>query len=140
MLAMMNIYSRLADLVLVVHGLFVAFVGLGFVAIWLGYFTGWQFVSDIRFRLAHILAMAFVLAESVFGMTCPLTTWESELRLRSGEGGYEGSFIQHWVGRWLFYECSERTFTGLYAVFFALIALTFWIVPPRWPRARRARS
>jgi uncharacterized protein DUF2784 len=138
MLAMMNIYSHLADVVLVVHVLFVAFVGLGFVVIWIGYFAGWQFASDIRFRFAHLLAMAFVLAEAVFGVTCPLTTWESDLRSRTGEGGYDGSFIQHWVGRLLFYECSERTFTVLYAAFFALILLTFWIVPPRW--SRRAKS
>jgi hypothetical protein len=138
MLAMMNLYSHLADLVLVVHVLFVAFVGLGFAAIWIGYFAGWQVASDLRFRLAHLLAMAFVLAESVFGVTCPLTTWESEFRARAGEDGYAGSFIQHWVGRLLFYECSERAFTVLYAAFFALILLTFWIAPPRW--SRRAKS
>jgi len=134
----MNLYSQLADLVLVLHGLFVAFVALGFVAIWVGHLAGWRFVCDIRFRLAHLLAMACVLAESLFGMTCPLTTWESELRLRTQEGGYEGSFVQHWVGRLLFCECSERTFTVLYAAFFALILLSFWVVPPRW--AHRAKD
>lgn len=134
MFAAMNIYSHLADLVLIVHLLFVAFVVLGFMVIWIGYFAGWQFVCAVRFRLAHLLAMAFVLAESVFGITCPLTAWESELRLRTGEDPYQDSFIQHWVGRLLFYECSERTFTVLYAAFFALMVMTFWMVPPRWSR------
>ena len=128
----MNLFSQLADFVLVLHGLFVAFVALGFVVIWIGYFAGWRFVFDLRFRLAHLLAMAFVLGESLFGMTCPLTTWETELRARAGERGYEGSFIQHWVGRLLFYECGDRLFTVLYAAFFALLLLTFWIVPPQW--------
>ncbi len=59
-----KIYSLLADLVLLVHFAFVAFVALGFLAIWVGYFCRWPFVRDLRFRVAHLLAMGVVLAES----------------------------------------------------------------------------
>src|SRR6266853_5488041 len=75
-----TIYSLLADLVLLVHFAFVAFVALGFLAIWVGYFCRWPFVRDLRFRVAHLLAMGVVLAESLTGLICPLTTWENQLR------------------------------------------------------------
>src|SRR5207249_2342877 len=90
-----NIYSLLADLVLLVHFGFVAFVVVGFVVIWVGYFCRWPFVRDLRFRLVHLLAMTLVLAEALAGFVCPLTTWERQLRIRAGDGtGYSGSFIR----------------------------------------------
>jgi hypothetical protein len=137
MLASVNMLSLLADLVLIIHVAFVAFVVLGFVFIWVGYFCGWRLVYDIRFRLVHLVAMGVVFAESVLGLICPLTTWEGALRMRSGEGQtYEGSFIAHWLGRILFFDWSESTFTLVYTIFFAFILLTFWIVRPRWPNRR----
>jgi hypothetical protein len=127
-----NTYSLLADLVLLVHFAFVAFVALGFLAIWVGYFCRWPFVRDLRFRVAHLLAMGAVLAESLTGFICPLTTWENQLRRHGGgAAGYTGSFIQHWVGRILFHDWSEQTFTFIYAGFFILVGLTFWVVRPR---------
>ena len=136
MLATTNFYSLLADLVLITHLAFVAFVVLGFMLIWAGYFCGWTFVSNIAFRVAHLLAISLVLAESLFGIICPLTRWENQIRLRAGETAYQDSFVQHWVGRILFYECNEKTFTVLYACFFVFVLLTFWIVPPRHDHRR----
>ena len=91
------------------------------------------------FRGAHLLAMAVVVAESVFGIVCPLTKWEVALRVKAGEDPeYAGSFIQHWVHRVMFFEISERTFTTIYVLFFALIVLSLVVVPPRPFRALRA--
>src|SRR5436190_1003063 len=127
-----KIYSVLADLVLLVHFAFVAFVALGFLAIWVGYFCRWPFVRDLRFRVAHLLAIGVVLAESLTGFICPLTTWENQLRKHAGEApGYSSSFIQHWVGRILFHDWSEQTFTFIYAGFFILAGVTFWVVRPQ---------
>jgi hypothetical protein len=133
-----NIYSLLADLVLLVHFAFVAFVSLGFLVIWLGYFCRWPFVRDLRFRVTHLLAIGVVLAESLTGFFCPLTTWENQLRRQAGGSGYSGSFVQHWVGRILFHDWSEQTFTFIYAGFFILVGLSFWIVRPH-RRAQRQR-
>jgi len=130
-----KIYSLLADMVLLVHFAFVAFVALGFLAIWVGYFCRWPFVRDLRFRVAHLLAIVVVLAESLTGFICPLTTWENQLRRHAGEpAGYSGSFIHHWVGRILFHDWSEQTFTCIYAGFFVLVGITFWVVRPRRQR------
>lgn len=130
-----QLYSLLADVILLVHFAFVTFVILGFVLTWAGYFCRWPFVHNFSFRLLHLLAIGLVLAESLLGFICPLTTWENQMRVGGGqEAGYEGSFIQHWFGRLLFHEWSERTFTFLYAAFFLFVVLTFWIVRPRWQR------
>src|ERR1043166_6208953 len=94
-----TIYSLLADLVLLLHFAFVAFVVLGFVLIWIGYFCRWPFVRDLRFRLAHLAAMGFVLAESLAGFICPLTTWENRLRTSAGQGpGYSPAVLPQWLG------------------------------------------
>ena len=133
-------YSLLADFVLLVHFGFVAFVVLGFVLIWVGYFCRWPFVRDLRFRLAHLAAIGLVLAESLAGFLCPLTTWENLLRLRAGEGaGYAGSFVEHWFGRVLFHDWSQQTFTLIYAAFFIFVAITFRVVRPR-RREKRHRD
>src|SRR5438093_4596768 len=102
----MNADALLADLILLLHFAFVIFVVGGLVVIWVGYFLRWRFVRDVRFRVAHLLAMAFVLGESLLGVICPLTTWEEQLRLSAGQGTYGGSFVQHWVGRIMFFNVS----------------------------------
>lgn len=132
MIANFNFYSVAADALLALHFAFVLFVVLGLILVWIGYFSGWNFVWDLRFRLAHLFAIGFVLAETLFGLTCPLTIWENALRAKAGEvAAYSGSFMQHWVGRILFHDWPETTFTILYAAFFGLVLLSWWIVKPR---------
>ena len=133
-------YAVLADAVLVLHFAFVLFVVAGLLVTWIGYFAGWKFVRNPWFRGAHLLAMAVVVAESLFGIICPLTKWEAALRLKAGEDpAYEGSFIQHWVHRVMFFEISERTFTMVYVIVFVLIVLSLVVVPPRPFRIARAQ-
>ena len=133
-------YARLADAILVLHFAFVLFVVAGLLVTWIGYFAGWKFVRNPWFRGAHLLAMAVVVAESLFGIICPLTKWEAALRLKAGEDpAYEGSFIQHWVHRVMFFEISERTFTMVYVIVFVLIVLSLVVVPPRPFRIARAQ-
>jgi hypothetical protein len=125
----------LADLVLIVHFAFVAFVLVGLLAIWTGYFCNWKFVRNFWFRLAHVAAIGVVAAESVFGFVCPLTTWENELRFAGGETMYEESFVQHWLHRAMFFDLGPRFFTISYVIFFLIVLLSLWLVP--WSNARR---
>jgi len=135
MTPLQRLYLVLADLVLVLHATFVAFVVFGLVLIWIGRFRHWDFVRNFWFRVAHVAAIAIVAAESLVGLVCPLTTWEDRLRLLAGgEQRYEGSFIQHWLHRVMFFDVNERVFAMIYLAFFLAVALNFWIVPPRRPR------
>lgn len=130
------IYLVLADAVLILHAAFVAFVVIGLLLIWVGWFCRWRFVRNLWFRVAHVLAIGVVAAESLTGFVCPLTTWENQFRLLAGgQQRYEGSFIQHWLQPIIFFDADQRIFTVAYVVFFLLVALTFWLVPPRWSQA-----
>ncbi len=140
----MTVFQRLclaaADLVVVVHAAFVAFVVVGLVFIWVGRFRSWGFVRNFWFRLAHLSAIGVVAAESLSDFVCPLTTWENRLRLLAGgEQRYQGSFIQHWVHRLIFFDLDERVFTIAYVLFFLVVALSLWLIPPRWPRRTRTQ-
>ena len=136
-----QLYRWLADLVLVIHFSFVAFVVVGFILIWAGFLFRRSFVRNFYFRLAHLLAMGVVMLEAVGNVVCPLTTWENRLRLLAGDGQrYEGSFIQHWIHRIMFFDFSESIFTVVYLLFFGLILATVWFVPPRRPGAGKAKK
>lgn len=137
---MTRFYSILADVVLLAHCSYVAFVVVGLVLIWIGFFLRWDFVRNFWFRLAHLAAIGVVVLESAFGVTCPLTTWEMKLRALAGGGQYyQGSFLQHWIHRILFYQASEGVFLVIYAAFFGLVLLSFWIVKPHGPSHGRQR-
>ncbi len=127
----------LADLVLVVHGLYVGFVVIGFVLILLGLARGWQWVRQPALRSAHLAAIGIVVVQVWFGIDCPLTTLESFLRLKAGEAGYGTSFIQHWLYRLLYYRADTRVFGVIYSLFGAAVALVWWFAPPTRRRSRR---
>lgn len=122
----------LADLVLVVHFAFVAFVVGGLALIWLGAALGWRWVRNFWFRIAHLGAIVFVAAEALVGMWCPLTVWEAQLRGAPAEK----SFLAQWIHRVLFYDFPEWVFTVAYVLFALMVAATLWFLPP----ARRERS
>ena len=127
-----NIYLLAADAILVLHFAFVAFVVLGLMITWIGYFFRLKFIRNAKFRVCHICAMGIVLVESLIGMICPLTEWENRLRIKGGEGRiYEASFIKKWIHKIMFYEFSEQTFMVIYILFFALVFFTFWFIPPQ---------
>jgi hypothetical protein len=125
-------YLGLADLVLVLHVAVVLFVVGGLVLIGLGNWRRWAWVNAWWFRLAHLGAIAIVVAESWFGIVCPLTTLEAWLRLRAGAPVYGGSgFIEHWLQRLLYYDAPAWVFTLAYSAFALLVALAWWCFPPR---------
>ncbi|MFA6922056.1 MAG: DUF2784 domain-containing protein [Gallionella sp.] len=125
----------LADLILVIHALFVTFVILGLVVILPGRHWGW--VRNLWFRLAHLLAIGFVIAESWLGLICPLTGWESNLRVAAGGSAYSDSFIRHWLHEILFYDFPPRVFTVAYTVFGILVIVAWLFVPPEYARSKK---
>ncbi len=117
----------LADLILVVHFAFVAFVVAGLPLVWIGALRGWRWVRNRGFRFAHLAAILFVSAEAAAGVWCPLTLWEDALR---GEAG-ERSFVARWIHAVLFYDLPPWMFTIAYLLYAALVAITWWLVPPQ---------
>jgi hypothetical protein len=116
----------LADAIVVIHLLIVLFILAGPPLIYLGAALRWKWVKNWRWRLLHLGAILFVAAESLLGITCPLTVWEDMLRGRESAGG----FIEGWVDRLIFYDAPTWVFTVAYAAFATLVLVTWFIVPP----------
>ena len=124
----------LADFILGIHALFVAFVMLGLLAILLGGARRWGWVRNWWFRVIHLLAILIVVAESWQGLVCPLTEWESRLRVAAGGSAYADSFIGHWLHEILFYDFPLWVFTVAYTLFGILVLIAWLRVPPRRTR------
>jgi hypothetical protein len=123
--------ATLADVIVVAHFLYAAFVVLGFAAIGLGAWRGWEWVRHRGFRWAHGLAMGFVGVEALIGMACPLTVWEAALRERSGHLADQGAFLSRIASRLLFYDLPPWVFTAAYLALTAAVLLLWRWVPPR---------
>ncbi len=122
--------SALADLVLAVHFAIAGFIAAGFILIPVGAAAGWRWVGKRRLRLVHAGAIAFVAAESLVGIACPLTVWESWLR---GDVPAESGFVGRWAGRLLYWDFSATFFTVLYVALALLAAMLWRLVPPDQP-------
>jgi hypothetical protein len=109
----------------------VLFVVGGLVATWIGIAMDWPFARNPWFRGLHLAAIAFVIAETLLGIVCPLTVWEDALRGRASELG----FIERWIHAWLFWRWPPWLFNVLYVSFGLVVAFTWW----RWPPRRKPR-
>ncbi len=116
----------LADFILIVHFAFVLFVVGGLAMIWVGAATGWAWVRNFWFRVAHLAAIVFVAAEAIAGIGCPLTLWEAQLR----GSDTDKSFVARWVHRVLFYDFPEWVFTLAYIAFALAVAAAWRLVRP----------
>jgi hypothetical protein len=123
-------YSLLADSIVFLHALFVLFVVVGQVLILAGWIMRWCWTRNFIFRICHLAAIGYVVAEVWFGIICPLTILEHNLRIRAGESPEEMSFIGYWLNRLLFYTAPDRVFTLVYTVFALLVIATFVLYPP----------
>jgi hypothetical protein len=84
--------SIAADSILVLHVAFVAFVALGGVLV-----LRWSALAWL-----HLPAVAWGALIEFAGWTCPLTPLEVALREASGERGYHGDFLQHYLVSFLY--------------------------------------
>ena len=80
-------YAALADLVLVAHLTFVAFVILG----------GFLALRWRRVAWWHLPVLAWGILIELTGTVCPLTPLENFFRERAGRGEYPGGFIDHYI-------------------------------------------
>lgn len=81
------IWRILADSVFLFHISFIVFVVIGgFLSIW------WRWLPWV-----HLPAAAWGAAIELGGWICPLTPLENWLRQASGEAGYPGDFIEHYL-------------------------------------------
>jgi len=124
-------YQLMADVVLSLHVALVIFIVGGLVLIIVGNLVAWRWVNILWLRVAHLVAIGIVVAESLVKVVCPLTSLEMWLRMRARETTYTGSFIEHWLQRILYYEAPAWVFTAAYSLFALLVVATWWYFPPK---------
>ena len=123
-------YLLAADMLLLTHVLFVAFVVFGLLLILAGKLFSWGWVRNRIFRLAHLIAIGVVVVQSWFGVICPLTTWEMALREKAGDVVYGGTFMSHWLETILYYNAPAWVFVVCYTIFGLLVVVSwFWVRP-----------
>ena len=119
------------------HVLFVAFVVGGLLLTVCGGHLGWAWIRNIWFRGAHLAAIGVVVAQSWASMVCPLTTLEMWLRSQVGQPTYEGSFIQYWLHRILYFDLPAWAFIAGYTIFALLVVWAWTRFPPMRSRTLR---
>ena len=110
-------YRAGADLVVVLHLLFICFV-VG------GVFLAYRWPMII---CAHIPALLYGVLIEFAGFRCPLTFLENDLRERAGEAGYRDGFIAHYMIKVIYPPgLTHGTQIGL-GVLLLLVAITGYL-------------
>ena len=81
------LYRMLADLVVVTHVAFIAFVAVGSLLV-----SKWP-----RLLWPHLAVVVWAVAIVTVGFTCPLTPLEKHFREQAGHSSYDGGFVDHYL-------------------------------------------
>lgn len=125
----MNLYSALANVVVVFHFLYALAIIIGLVIIYVGRFLDWKFVQNTTFRLIHFAMIAVVAFESLFNIECPLTYIEYQLLNLAHVHHQSTPFIASFINHILFWNLPNIFFNILYIAIALFVMLSFFIVP-----------
>ena len=87
-------YGYAADVLVVLHFLFMAYIVFGQLAIIIAAGFKWQWGRNPWFRFSQLGAILFVVYETLIGMECPLTVWERDWRQLAGQPFPEATTIR----------------------------------------------
>ena len=128
----------IADLIVGIHFVYVTVVVSGLLVIILGGIFHWSFIRNFWFRAIHLVMILIVVAEALFGITCPLTDLEYELRIAAGQqNATDMPFISRLVHQLIFYDFPPVVFTIAYCLFGFFVLLSWRLFPPKLPWKQR---
>jgi hypothetical protein len=113
-------YGWLADLVVCLHAMFVAFVAFGGLLVW----------KTPRVAWAHLPALAWGVGIEWVGAICPLTPLELALRRRGGDAGYQGDFVDNYLMPWLYpagLTREQQVVLGSLALLLNVVVYGLWL-------------
>jgi hypothetical protein len=119
--------------ILLVHVAVIAFNVAGCVLIPIGAWRGWRWVREFWFRLAHLLSLAVVALQALFGRACFLTIWQGDL---SGKSHVQ-PLIAGWIDRLIYWPLPLWVFAVAYGVVFVYVVALWIFVRPRNPLPQR---
>jgi hypothetical protein len=122
-------YRLLADLVLILHAGFVAFVMLGAL-----FALRWPRVAWV-----HVPAALWGAGIEFLGGICPLTPLENHWRGLAGELGYPGGFVEHYIVAILYPDGLTRRVQLVLGVLVLAVNVAIYAWALRRWRSDRAR-
>jgi len=120
----------LAEAILAAHLAIILFNLFGLIVVPLGAICGWRFVRVRWWRLLHLVSLAAVAAQAVFGHACFLTIWQASL---TGATGLPTPLIMGWVNRVIYWPLPLWVFAAFYLLVFGYALALLWLVPPAAP-------
>jgi len=123
------VYKIIADIIVVLHFLWILFMLLGFILTIWGFF--WKSFFDWwLFRTLHICGILYVAVLAILREYCPITILENTFRVRySPLSTYPGSFIVHYIQK-LVYPDVNPLILITSTVFIAVFTLVIFILRP----------
>ena len=122
------LYRFLADILVVLHLIFVLFVVAG----------GLLVIRRPWIALLHLPVAAWGAFVELSGRICPLTPLEVRFRALGGEAGYSGGFVEHYLLPVLYPMGLDRNAqVGLGIFVIALNLFIYLLVARTWRGARR---
>ncbi len=117
---------NLIDIILIFHFFIVIFITIQLFTIPIAYKLNWEWQKNKRLRIIHLFLIFVVTAETIGGITCPLTLIENELKnIQSSEG-----FISTWITNILYWSLPTSFFLIIYLICFGWTLLMWKIFPP----------
>jgi hypothetical protein len=130
----------IADLIVSIHFGYVIFVVGGLFVIVLGGALKWRFIRNFWLRALHLIMILIVVYEAIFGISCPLTDWEYELRVAAGQANAaSASFVARLIQQIIFYDFPPIVFTISYCLFGIAVLVSWWLIPPLLPWKKQVR-
>ena len=78
--------------------------------------------GNYKIRLAHLMLIFFITLETFFGIICPLTTLENDLRGQT----YSETFISFWISKIIYWDLPTTFFIVIYTIFL-IFAIILWL-------------
>ena len=123
-------HSILADIVIVIHFLWVGFLVLGFpIAL---------YFNNAFWRLFHFGALIAALAMHITNTLCPLTVLEGYLKsMKISAASYPGDFIPRLLEKWIYVDAVVlKIVTYLIVIYTVMVILSFFLRPVHFQKKR----
>ena len=118
----------LADIVLIIHFILIAFMLAGILITPLAYKFNLTIFKNFRLRALHLTLMVFITLEVLVGIQCPLTFIE---RIFRGLKQEHHSFLGEWISQLIYWNVPGEAFLAVYSACLIWVCTMWKIFPPK---------
>ena len=126
----------LLNVLLVIHFSIMVFIIFMLITVPFGNILKLNFVYNRKIRFLHASLVAFILLETILGLSCPLTVIENILRQHL----LTDSFMSNGLMKLIYWDLSISMFIWLYLFCFLWVIALWFIFPPTPDHVRQIRK